>query len=286
MAVVGCSRTPLPAVKNAMGGAARNNFYPWQSKNLYRHRTIMTDSIHVKNGFSAQPLCTGDQQILVPANAGGIVEISNDSLGWYVHALHGGDSSSVNALAADSLGNCYATTQHTLFSLTSAGALRWSDSLSSYSDGAASLSPPLVLNSHVYCCSVDGALTCADADGNILWTKNIAHPMLTQIAALANGNIVVVYSRGDFHETDSLALYDAGGNLQWVRQHPAYVSLAAEMSQVQAAIKEFSSPVRAIPPIRGWGRYAHLQVRGRRSFCPNWELLPQGYPPIWWETRM
>ncbi len=225
---IGCSRAPLPAVKNALGGASRNGYYPWQSKNLYHNKIIAADSVKIAAGYSAQPLCIGAQQYLVPTNAGGIVEIYNDSMGWYFGGLRAAntapntpcDSSACNALAMDSAGNCYATTQHSIFSLTSAGALRWRDSLGSYGDPTASLSPVLVLNSRVYCCSGDGDLDCFDLAGTLLWTKNIGHPMLSQVAGLANGSIAVVYSRGDFHETDSLAVYDASGNLQWMRETP------------------------------------------------------------------
>jgi len=217
----GCSQAPLPAVKNAYGGAGRDNYYFWQSKNLYRHSIIVTDSVKIPKGFSAQPLCIGRQTYLVPTSTGGVAEITNDSLGWLFAASQFGDSSSMNALASDSAGNTIGTTQHSLFSLDAQGRLQWHDSLTATADPASSLSSPLLLNGKIFCCSGGGTIWCVDEKGNILWQDHKEQDILTQVAATPGGDIAVVYTRGEFRHTDTVTLLDSKGETKWMEEIPA-----------------------------------------------------------------
>jgi hypothetical protein len=270
--LVGCSQAPLPAVKNAYGGSGHDNYYPWQTKNLYRHSVLHTDSTKVPKGFSAQPLCIGRQSYLVPTSNGGVIEIITDSLHWLFLASQFGDSSSVNALAADSVGNVIGTTQHSLFCLDAQGRLQWHDSLTPIADPSSSISSPLLLNGKIFCCSGGGTIWCTDEKGQVLWQDHKDQNLLTQITATTGGDVAVVYTRGEFRHTDSVALYDPSGKMKWVEEIPATRILQGPVmsgSTVVVAGTRDSADVRK-------GVVTAFDLNGKRLHETSVEIIPTG----------
>ncbi len=206
-----CSREPMPAVKNAMADAGHSQFYPWESRNLYRRKIVYLDSTVFRKGFSAPPLATGDQAFLVGTNRDLVAALVFDSVAWTFDGARAlGDSLPLAPLVADSAGNAYAATARNLYSLDAAGKLRWKVTVRDTVTPGSTAPTPLLAGSTVVVTTDTDLVAYGVADGHERWRVRTG-PTLGTAAALGDSSIVVVATGGMFgHEDTVLVVTESG----------------------------------------------------------------------------